>query len=427
MAEPSYGHVDIAVDKMLAKITSVISTFDATLQPVFLITGVILFGLACAKFMYTRDLSPWAAFVVRYVQLMAVITASSQWQGLANGYVDQMGSFAANAAGFDILQMSPSNVLLKGLQTAWKIYEENVSWMRLLFGSAEDNIAHLLLLIGCLGTILLSIFMASWLLMFLIAFKLACAVALLFLAFLMFDATRFMAAPGLARILAYGVQMLVTALICGLYFMTLDILDLSGHLEVSQSIALLTIMFAFALLFSWTNNIAREQISGMPSLDFHDGARALGAAGSMLSAMAVPAMGALGAFGGARMAGIGAQQAAGAAASAAMPQGGAGGAAGGASSALSRMSGMSGEVMSGGAGGGRAPASARRMLESPMMEGSWTEARDLPKSATRMLTNEQGRLPYPTRDGTWTDARDLPAPNRGALPPPPSPMLPSPR
>src|SRR5690242_9531719 len=133
--EPDYGYLNEAVVKMMGKISSTMMSFDAALQPVFLIVGIILFVMACAKFMYQRDLAPWADFTLRYVQLMAVITATSQWQGLTSGYVDQMGAFAANAAGFDILKLAPGTVAVKGLDLAWKMYSENMSWMRVIFGS----------------------------------------------------------------------------------------------------------------------------------------------------------------------------------------------------------------------------------------------------------------------------------------------------
>lgn len=371
--DPTYGYLNDATIKMVGKITQAAASFDAALQWVYLAMGVLMFIIACAKFMYTKDLSAWAEFVGRYVQLMAVIMVSGQWMGMTAGYVNGMGAFAANAAGFNVLDFNPATVAVKGLALAGDLYTENFSWLRTLFGSTQDNVAHILLGLGCIGTIILSIFMASWIILFLIAFKLAAAVAMLFLVFMVFGATRFMGSPGLARMLAYGVQMMVMALTTGLFFMTLEALDMSGHLRVEQSIALLAVMFAFALLFKWTGNIAREQISGMPSLDFHDGARlagsAAGAVGKMISGVAMPAL----AYNlGSRMAG----QAAGTAGGAMTSAGG------GMSSVGSR---------------GGAPAAAVRMLERPMTEATWTEARDLPRSASRMLEARKVALPAPNK------------------------------
>jgi TrbL/VirB6 plasmid conjugal transfer protein len=228
--ESDYNFLNNAITDMLAKITSVGGIVDGALQPVYFITGVLLLVFACIKFMWQRDLSPLAAFVVRYMQLMVLIFVSGQWMPLTENYVAQMGSFGANTAGFDILQLAPGPVIMRALELANRMYTENMSWMRLIFGSTEDTVAHLLLAFGCIGTILLAIFMAAWIMLFFVVFKLATVVALVFLAFLMFDATRFMAAPGLARILAYGVQMLVLGLVTGLFFMVLDAFDLRACL-----------------------------------------------------------------------------------------------------------------------------------------------------------------------------------------------------
>jgi type IV secretory pathway TrbL component len=379
-----YSYLNAAVTDMLTKITSVGGVIDGALQPVYFITGVLLLVFACIKFFWQRDLAPLAAFVVKYIQLMAIIFVSGQWMPLTDNYVSGMGAFGANAAGFDILQLAPSAVILRAMDIASRMYTENVSWMRVVFGSTEDTVAHLLLLIGCLGTILLAVLMAAWIMLFFVVFKLATVIALVFLAFLMFEGTRFMAAPGLARILAYGVQMLVLGLATGLFFMTLDALDLSGHLQVNQSLALLVVMFFFALLFKYTTDLAREQVSGMPSLGLHDIGHTMGRGAMMGAAMLPGAAGVAGAmlrsaggmpslpsFRGPAMGWRG-------------PSGG--GSAGGGSSMPS----------TGGIGGGGAPASVHRMLARPPIDATWTEARDLPKTASRLL-EAQRSLPAPPR------------------------------
>lgn len=393
--ETDYAFLNSSVTEMISRITSMGGMIDGRLQIIYLLTGVIMLVIAVAKFMWERSLGPLADFFIRYVQLMGLIAISGNWMGLTEGYVAQMGSFGASVSGFDVLQLAPGTVILKALEIANRMYTENLSWMRLIFGSANDTVAHILLGLGCIGTILLAIFMAAWIMLFFVIFKVASVVALVFLAFMMFDATRFMAAPGLARILAYGVQMLVLGVAAGLFFMTLEGLDLSGHLEISQSLALLTVMLFFGLLFKYTTDIAREQISGMPSLGLHDigkgGAQAAMTGASMLGTAAV---GALGTFAGMRLAGFGG---------------------GGASISSSSPSG--GSVMASGGGGGMAaigggtsiPKAAARLLENPNYT-SWTEARDLPKSAQRLLSAQ---------------SKDLPPPPP-SLPPPPR-ALPGPR
>ncbi|UEM08184.1 type IV secretion system protein (plasmid) [Skermanella rosea] len=371
--DADYAYLNAAITEMLARVTATGSTIDGALQPVYLITGTLLFVIALTKFMWQRDLAPLAAFVIRYIQLMILILVSSQWMPLTDSYVNQMGSFGANAAGFDILQLAPGTVIVRALELAGRMYTENVSWMRVIFGSTQDTVAHLLLLIGCLGTILLSVFMAAWIMLFFVVFKLATVVALVFLAFMMFDGTRFMAAPGLARILAYGVQMLVLGLATGLFFMVLEALDLSGQLHVGQSLSLLVVMFFFALLFKYTTDIAREQISGMPTLGLHDVGRTVG----QLAGAAASAVGTIGTVG---LGALAMSRAAAISRSASAPHAMTGsGAAGGSAGAI-----------------GSPPPSVTRMLNKPPIDATWTEARDLaPASVQRMLGQGQKTLPPP--------------------------------
>jgi type IV secretory pathway TrbL component len=382
--DTDYAYLNTAVTDMLAKVTSAGGVIDGALQPVYFITGVLLLVFACTKFFWQRDLAPLAAFVVKYIHLMILILVSGQWMPLTDNYVSQMGAFGANAAGFNILQLAPGTVIIRALELASRMYTENVSWMRLLFGTSEDTIAHLLLMLGCAGTIILSIFMAAWIMFFYVVFKLATVVALVFLAFMMFEGTRFMAAPGLARILGYGVQMLVLGIATGLYFMALDALDLSGRLQVGQSVSLLTVMFFFVLVFKYTTDIAREQVSGMPSLGLHDIGHTVGR-GAMMGATMLP--GAAG-VAGAMLRSAGGMPSLPSFRAPAMGWRGpsSGGSAGGGSTMPS----------TGGMGGGGAPASVFRMLNQQPIDATWTEARDLPKTASRLL-QAQRSLPAPPR------------------------------
>ena len=108
--------------------------------------------------------------------------------------------------------------------------------MRTIFGTTEDNVANILMMLVCLITIFAAVFMAVFLMMFFVLMKFASVVALLFLVFFLFDWGRFMAAPGIARIMAYGVQMLVMSMVAGLMFSTLDALKLSDRLQADEAI-----------------------------------------------------------------------------------------------------------------------------------------------------------------------------------------------
>ena len=135
---------------------------------------------------------------------------------------------------------------MKGLTLADKMYTENISWMRVLFGTNEDTTANVVMLLACLLTIGVSLLMAVFLMLFYVLMKLASVVALVFLVFLLFEWSRFMAAPGVARILAYGIQTLVMSLVAGMMFTTLDALKLSDRLEADEAMATLAIVTFFA-------------------------------------------------------------------------------------------------------------------------------------------------------------------------------------
>jgi hypothetical protein len=144
-------------------------------------------------------------------------------------------------------------------------------------------------------------------------------------------------------------------------------------------------MFFFVLLFKYTTDLAREQISGMPTLDLHDTGRLAGTVASMLGGIGTVALGTLGGLRLARMAGSTAGN-----------------------TIASPPTTLPGTVSPGGSGAGGGlgiggglgtagiPASAVRLLARPPIDATWTEARDLPKSAARLL-EAQRALPQPPR------------------------------
>lgn len=401
--EADYGALNGTVADLVARLNAAGSTVDASMQPVFFIVGCLLLVFACAKFMWQRDLAPLAVFVINFCLLMAVIWLSSRWMPMTQGYMTRMGGYGAALGGSSIDRFTPAAVMVEGLELAQKLYVENVSWMRLVFGTTSDNIANIVMLVVCVLTILVAVAMAVIVMAFWAMMKLASIVAMVFLAFLLFEQTRFMAAPGLARILAYGVQILVMSLIAGLYFATMEGLELDGRLRADQAITVLALVLFFALLFLVSTTIAREQISGMPNLSLNEpaGLMARGAAGAagMLPGAARATMGAFGGAGGMpSMPRLGGSS----------PPGGGGSPLGG-GAGFSAGGGRAMTMASGAGSGGSGPAAAQRMLaraRSPqsgkgtIIDGEWTEARDLgPKAAQRMVAKarEQGRLPPPPR------------------------------
>lgn len=382
---PTYGTINTTVESIIRALTAAGNGVDATLQPVFFIGGVLMLVFACMKFMWSKDLAPIAAFVIQFCMLMGIVTLSSGWMSITESYVGAMGTYGASIGGFVVDQLNPASVMIRGLSLADKMYTENISWMRTIFGTTEDTVANLLMLIVCLGTILVAALMAVFLMLFYVVMKLASIVALIFLVFLLFDWSRFMAAPGIARFLAYGVQMLVMSLAAGLMFSVLDGLQLSDRMEADEALATLVIVAFFTFLFIKTTDIAREQISGMPMLSLNEFGNGL-MRGAMAGAGMISrvGMGTLGGLGG-------------------MPQipnmpsmsmgwrGGSGGA--------------SGATM-GSAGG--TPGTAQRMLNrgneqrmfppNRTIDGTWSEAKDIaPRAAQRMLGQSQRALPAPPR------------------------------
>jgi hypothetical protein len=391
---PTYGGLNTTLATMIEKINAAGAAVDGTLGPVFFTVGVLLLAFACIKTMWQRDLAPLAQFVVSYILLMTIITLSAGWMPLTQGYMAGMGSYGARIAGLQVEELSPATVMMRGLEIADKMYTENVSWMRTIFGTTEDNVANIVMLLVCIITIGMSVFMAIFLMVFFVLMKLASIVALVFLVFMLFDWSRFMAAPGVARILAYGVQMLVMSIIAGLMFTTLDALELSDRLQAGEAIATLVIVSFFAFLFFNTTNLAREQISGMPVLSLNEPGNALGK-GALMAA---------GALGGMSLSAI--------------AWGGRNLRVSGTASAPHGMT-FSGSAGSGGGSGGGAgaitgaPAAAFRMLDKPPIDATWTEAKDLaPKAAQRMLGQTQRALPDHSPKSLPAPPRQLPPPSR---------------
>lgn len=391
---PNYGELNGILLTLMDRIDDAGKAVDGTLQPVFFVAGCLMLVFACIKFMWQKNLAPLAAFVIQFIMLMGIITLSSQWMPVTQGYTLGMGAYGAQIGGFVMNELSPGTVIMKGLRLADKMYTENISWMRVLFGTNEDTTANVVMLLACLLTIGVSLLMAVFLMMFFVLMKLASVVALVFLVFLLFEWSRFMAAPGVARILAYGIQMLVMSLVAGMMFTTLDALKLSDRLEANEAITTLAIVTFFAFLFYNTTTIAREQISGMPILSLNEFGNALGKAAlfgaSMMPGVAKAGLGALGGMPGRPT----------------MPDfrgtpgpGGTG----------SPGHGGSGGSPSSYTGGGFRPGGGPGTIDA-----EWTEARDLaPPGPQRLLA--QYRREQEERTGAHSrqdEAGDLPGPRR---------------
>src|SRR5690242_10452498 len=129
-----YGALNTTLFSILDRITSAGMAVDAALQPVFFIAGVLMLVMACAKFMWQKDLAPLAGFVIQFMTLMVIVTLSARWMPLTTGYMTSMGGFGAHIGGFVVDQISPATVAIRGLKLAGKMYSENVSWIRTIFG-----------------------------------------------------------------------------------------------------------------------------------------------------------------------------------------------------------------------------------------------------------------------------------------------------
>ena len=160
---PTYGTINTTVESIIRALTAAGNGVDATLQPVFFIGGVLMLVFACMKFMWSKDLAPIAAFVIQFCMLMGIVTLSSGWMSITESYVGAMGTYGASIGGFVVDQLNPASVMIRGLSLADKMYTENISWMRTIFGTTEDTVANLLMLIVCLGTILVAALMAVFL------------------------------------------------------------------------------------------------------------------------------------------------------------------------------------------------------------------------------------------------------------------------
>lgn len=129
---PNYGELNGILSNMLERINAAGIAVDSTLQPVFFIAGCLMLVFACIKFMWQKNLAPLAAFVIQFIMLMGIITLSSRWMPITQGYTLGMGTYGAQIGGFIVDQLSPGTVIMKGLTLADKMYTENISWMRVL-------------------------------------------------------------------------------------------------------------------------------------------------------------------------------------------------------------------------------------------------------------------------------------------------------
>lgn len=267
------------IDIMAAQFVDQINTLGGVLPAKFHILyfafAMIAFITALAKMMYLRSVKPVAEFFQFYVFLMVLLVVSTNWNAMADGWVGWMSRTAFQATGQNLSFMSPSLVLVEGFRIIKSLYDSGISFYRIFLGSSEDSIAGLVLLFA-LGWLAWAVIqMVAVLVVMMVFFKLSSLLALCLLPFLLLGMTRFMAAPGLVRIIQYGLQFFIVGLIIGLTFRFISGWTFSDRPDANEIVSFVIAVGVLAVLLKHGMNVAKEHIAGTPITAGREGASAL--------------------------------------------------------------------------------------------------------------------------------------------------------
>jgi hypothetical protein len=146
-----------------------------------------------------------------------------------------------------------------------------ISWYDFFFGSGEDTIVGLILL-ASLGIFLWAVVrMCAVIAITLIFFKVSSILTLFLLPFLLAQTTRFVAAPGVARMVQYGIQFFVLSLIVGFVMRFLGGVTFPERPDANEALSFIALTTIFAACFEYANSIAKEHIAGGPVTSGREG------------------------------------------------------------------------------------------------------------------------------------------------------------
>jgi type IV secretory pathway TrbL component len=267
------------IDKMASQFVDQINSLGGILPAKFHLLyfafAVIAFVTALGKMMYFRSVKPVADFGIFYAFLMVLLVVSANWNMASEGWAGWMSRTAFQSLGYDFSYMAPSVVLAEGFRIIKALYDSGISFYRIFLGSSDDSIAGLILLLALGGLAWAVIQMVAVLVVMLVFFKLSSLLALCLLPFLLLGQTRFMAAPGVVRIIQYGLQFFVVGLLIGLTFRFISGWTFSERPDANEVLSFAIAVGVLSILMKHGMNIAKEHIAGSPITAGREGASAL--------------------------------------------------------------------------------------------------------------------------------------------------------
>lgn len=267
------------IDLMASQFVDQINSLGGILPPKFHILyfafAMVAFISALAKMMYLRSVKPVAEFFTFYVFLMVLLVVSANWNMMAEGWAGWMSRTAFQALGYDFSYMSPSVVMVEGFRIIKSLYDNGVSFYRIFLGSSEDSIAGIVLLLALAGLGWAVIQMVAVLVVMMVFFKLSSLLALCLLPFLLLGMTRFMSAPGVVRIIQYGLQFFIVGLLIGLAFRFISGWTFSERPDANEIVSFVIAVGVLSVMLKHGANVAKEHIAGTPITAGREGAGAL--------------------------------------------------------------------------------------------------------------------------------------------------------
>lgn len=263
--------VDRLASDFVDTINSLFGVLPADFHIFYFALALISFVVAIGKMMWMRSISPAAEFFKFYLFLMVLLVVSDNWNTMADTWVGWMSKQAYEAVGFDASYLAPSVVLTQGFRITAKLYESGISFYRIFLGSSDDSIAGIILLIAIAAFLWAVVQMVAVLVMTMVFFKISSLLALCLLPFILLNITRFAAAPGVVRVLQYGVQFWTVSLIIGLAFKFMDGIVFTNRPDANQVLSFAIGVGVLCTLMKHGMHVAREHIAGTPMLSMREG------------------------------------------------------------------------------------------------------------------------------------------------------------
>ena len=267
--------IDVMASGFVDKINSLFGLLPPKFHLLYYAAAVFAFVIGLGKMMYLRSLAPVAEFFKFYVFLMMVVLLSENWNMVADTWTGWMARTAFQALGYDASYLSPSVVLAQGFKIAHGLYESGISFYRIAFGSSDDSIAGLVMLV-CIGGFLWAVMqMVAVLVVTMVFFKLSSLLALCFLPLILLNSTRFMSAPGVVRVIQYGIQFFCVSLIIGLVFKIMSSFVVSERPDANEAFVFAMTVGILCILLKHAAVLYKDHIMGSPTAAGREGASTL--------------------------------------------------------------------------------------------------------------------------------------------------------